>query len=1215
MKNTVVVLLMLMVTGVTVAQEEHVVMHLDFANVEGKNVTDPVSGVQARLMNQATVEEMGEWHVLNLGNGTGYLDLTSATGDIVKGLTDYSVSVYYRIDPTLNISGNGYFLWCFSASAANTATASAYSGYRVNEQRMATSTGGYQNEVGIQTGTPSPKGAWIHMLYRQQNNKGELYINGSLVGTSSKMPKYSTAFTTAPEYNWIGRPPFSGDAYLTNTLVTDFRIYDISVSDEMLHSLAGVTEDLDYDYNYGTPGDPTALQQKVTEVENAMTQLSGNYPQGAIDNVNAALIMARNAIATGSASQALLNSTLTSLQTAYSNLLAKKDFVMWTGNDYDASEDRGFIHPGGLHTQADFDRIKQQLANGNEKVTAAYNVLKNAEFAQPSILTYPTEVIERSSNGGNYMNAARGAAMAYQNALRWKIEDNQACAKAAVRILMQWARVTKRIGGDSNYALASGIYGYQFAQAAELMRDYDGWSREDFKEYQDWMRTVWYPVAIEFLRRRNGTWENAAQWWQAPGTYWSNWGLTNALCVISVGILCDDVFMYNQGMSFIKYDQCGTFKNPRTDVPILNDGLTEFLGNFVVTTYTSELETGAYGLMGQLNESGRDAGHSAMSLGVALDVAKVAWNQGDDLFAYMNHRMAAGTEYLAAQSLSIENLPWVNYHYCDNRFHYIDNRSWLMTGPAMGAQMRPYWGTVIGIYEGVKGVKMPFAEQAYENMGIDGGGQGSTSGGYDHLGYSVLMNTYDTQLCPADKTPTELTPKMEYSGTVSTNLIPSLSMERTHGNVSGQTINHSELGGLVNTYTTNIKTCVPKGETITLMPQLPNGETDSGQWEWNTGETTRNIIVQTNNSHIYRATYTNANGVKSQQAFSIAVTGDCLPTEMDASITYNGENIADTSVTVMYGESVQLHINSHGGYGDYRWDTGETGTGTITVSNLVEDRVVTGQHMSQGGNVQERRFHINVIKMRSEVSVDNAVLTDTTSVVVEKGSDVVFTLNVPSLLQGTATWEDGTEGYSYTMADIAESQEHTLTCSVAGEVQQHTFSVTVLENGRELTGNYVIRHRGTGLLLTSGTTLDFEQQQLENERPVAAQQWTIETSGGKYAIKSQDGKYVSSGGTLVARTIRHSITFLASTTETALYNSSGKKWQTDEDGALTFVDETSSMDFPYDIIPVDEYTGINTIKNTIELKSRQDIYDFSGRKVRKAERGLYIIGGKKVYVQ
>ena len=34
--------------------------------------------------------------------------------------------------------------------------------------------------------------------------------------------------------------------------------------------------------------------------------------------------------------------------------------------DYDTN--RGFIHPGGLHTQADFDRVKAQLEAGNPTV-------------------------------------------------------------------------------------------------------------------------------------------------------------------------------------------------------------------------------------------------------------------------------------------------------------------------------------------------------------------------------------------------------------------------------------------------------------------------------------------------------------------------------------------------------------------------------------------------------------------------------------------------------------------------------------------------------------------------------------------------------------------------------------------------------------------------------------------------------------------------------
>ena len=146
--------------------------------------------------------------------------------------------------------------------------------------------------------------------------------------------------------------------------------------------------------------------------------------------------------------------------------------------EYDT--DRGFVHPGGLHTQEDFDRVKAQIADGNTKVKQAYQKLTSSEYSQSGVQTYPTEIIVRGGSGENYMNAARGAAMAYQNALRWKIAGTKANANAAVRILMAWANTTKAIGGDSNFALAAGLYGYQFAQAAELMRDYKGWSHEDF---------------------------------------------------------------------------------------------------------------------------------------------------------------------------------------------------------------------------------------------------------------------------------------------------------------------------------------------------------------------------------------------------------------------------------------------------------------------------------------------------------------------------------------------------------------------------------------------------------------------------------------------------------------------------------------------------------------------------------------------------------------
>lgn len=301
----------------------------------------------------------------------------------------------------------------------------------------------------------------------------------------------------------------------------------------------------------------------------------------------------------------------------YALLAALLLTIVVTAQTYNTN--RGFVHPGGLHTQEDFDRIKDLLAKGDPTITAAVKVLTQAAYTQSTAGTSPVQTIVRGGGKGeNYINAVRGATIAYQNALVWKITGNKANASHAVSVLMQWAKTTKAIGGDSNYALAAGLYGYQFAQAAELLRDYEGWAPERFEQFRQWMLQVWYPSAMSFLRGRNGTWENANRWWQAPGHYWSNWGLCNALCVMSIGVLCDDAFIYNQGLSFMKYDQVGTFTNPRTANPILNDGLTEFMGNLVVTVTDTpaNLKASSYGKIGQMQESGRDIGHATMPAGI-----------------------------------------------------------------------------------------------------------------------------------------------------------------------------------------------------------------------------------------------------------------------------------------------------------------------------------------------------------------------------------------------------------------------------------------------------------------------------------------------------------------------------------------------------------------------------------------------------------------------
>ena len=125
-----------------------------------------------------------------------------------------------------------------------------------------------------------------------------------------------------------------------------------------------------------------------------------------------------------------------------------------------------------------------------------------------------TEYIKRGIAGDeNYMNAYRNAAKAYQCALLWKLTDDRQWANRAIYVLNQYSLITKGIGGNTNQSLVPGFIGYQFLNAAELMRDYDGWAKEDFERFKQWMIDVWFTTAQDFLERRHDTVTREGNWY------------------------------------------------------------------------------------------------------------------------------------------------------------------------------------------------------------------------------------------------------------------------------------------------------------------------------------------------------------------------------------------------------------------------------------------------------------------------------------------------------------------------------------------------------------------------------------------------------------------------------------------------------------------------------------------------------------------------------
>lgn len=1210
--------LLLLMAGQALA-EEHLVMRFDFENVDGKNVTDPVSGITAKVMNQASVVDMGSRKVLDLGNGSGYLDMTKGAGEVVRNLSDFTVSVYYRIDGKASLSGAGYFLWCFSQSAANTQTSSPYTAYRLNAQRIATSTGGWGNEVGIELSSESAKGRWIHLLYRQSGQKGELFLDGKCVAQATNMPVLKNTFSNAPAYNWIGRAPFSGDNYLKQTLVSDFRLYDVAVSDATITALTAETKLLDKDYNYGVPGNFSTLQTTVNEVRSFIGEATSGYAPNAIAELHDEMVVAEYEIASGRASQTLIDEYVSTLKSLLTKAKSTKNYV--PKNIFTQTEDHGFVHPGGIVSQADIDRAKQLLADGDVRIKKAWNILCNNEYAQSGVQTYPVETIVRGgSSGQNYINVARGAAMAYQNALRWKIGGTRANADAAVRILMAWAKENKLVSGDSNVSLAAGLYGYQLANAAELMRDYDGWKREDFETFRQYMIKTWYSPAIDFLRRRHNTWLNSANSGkgQRPGHYWSNWGLCNALCVMSIGILCDDVHMYNQGVSFYKYDHVGTYTDRSKKSSIQNDGCTEFIGNLVPVVLPDE--RGPLGYLGQMQESGRDQGHAQMALGLAIDICQVGLNQGDDLFAYMDDRIAAGIEHVAAFNfggVDGKDLPWITYNYADCRTSW--SAPWVQEGPNEGGktEARPYWDRAIGYYEGMRGIKLQYAEQASAKICPDGGGgnYGQNSGGFDHLGFSTL-----TGWRPAIDASEGITP---------------LSGDILYRGVTYK--NQTNLGGLKYNYEVCPSKAIPAdGSDITLIPQLPEGVEDSGNWIWSTGETTRQITVKADHSYIYRVAYTAQNGAVSHQSFAIAVSGDANPDVMTEEITVDGVIDHVTEKTVLAGTNVILSAGSATGWtDDYLWDNGVKAS-MVSIPAITSSRTYLCQYANQSGAVSESRFNIHVVDAQQFI---NGVLTDEAEFL--PNSRAELRLNIPSYASASdISWEGGTTGETFIIDNLTEDTE-----------------VTATYNGTEY--HFVLRLMGDGSYPIDATSLiinpDFATIDdtgwnmtgtWGNQRfNGAVEVWHsigFESSqtisglpDGEYTISCQlvngEGSntgyiYATSGDKTSKATVKQSCAgsdFNAQRDKMAANAAYGRVSVTVNvvGGTLTIgIKDTSSGTnwLVWDNFTLTfnkgQYTGIDNVA-TSQTATRQCI-DLHGRQVQHTPKcGIYIIDGKKVIVK
>ncbi|GAA3638471.1 alginate lyase family protein [Kineosporia mesophila] len=364
-----------------------------------------------------------------------------------------------------------------------------------------------------------------------------------------------------------------------------------------------------------------------------------------------------------------------------------------------------FAHPGLLHTQADFTRIRNSIAAGDAVVTSGWQRLTGNGRSHATWKPRPLPTVVRGGDGQNYAQFFIDVHAAYQNALRWRITDDPAHARAAVGVLNAWSSTLKQITGNADRFLAAGIYGYQLANAAELLRGYEGF---DLAGTQNLLRKVFYPLNDQFLTRHNDAYIT---------NYWANWDLSNLAAVMAIGILCDDRSLFDRAVTYLRTGP-GNGSIPHA-VPFLH---------------------GDQGELGQWQESGRDQGHSVMGIGLLGALCEMAWNQGVDLYGFDDNRFLKGAEYVARYNLGRE-VPFTTYEWGTGVTGA--RRTQTVISPAGRGQVRPVWEQVFHHYVNRRGLAAPNVTAMARSVRAEGGGgdYGSASGGYDQLGFGTLMFT------------------------------------------------------------------------------------------------------------------------------------------------------------------------------------------------------------------------------------------------------------------------------------------------------------------------------------------------------------------------------------------------------------------------------------------------------------------------------------------
>ncbi len=360
-----------------------------------------------------------------------------------------------------------------------------------------------------------------------------------------------------------------------------------------------------------------------------------------------------------------------------------------------------FVHPGILHTFADLERMKTNVAAGNAPWSTGYAAFAAHSGSQSNYAMqgpfgeYGRNPDVNTTQMHNDCNAA------YQNAVMWYLTGRQPYANKAIQILNSWSATLTNISGK-DASLAASFDGFKFVNAAEILRyTRSGWAQSNIVQCEQWFKTVWYPELEPFALYANG-----------------NWDLAAIKAIMSIGVFCNDRPMYERAVRFY-------VNGP---------------GNGRLTYYVLP--------NGENQESGRDQQHSTLALGTMAEAAQVGWSQGLDLYGHAANRLLAAYEHAASFNLSNS----VSYTpFLDRTGQYGLGgtvQSYTTMSELYRGQYRPVFEIAWNHYVNRMGLTATYTKQFADANRPEGAAASS-----DHPGFGTLLFSLPVAAPPAASAP------------------------------------------------------------------------------------------------------------------------------------------------------------------------------------------------------------------------------------------------------------------------------------------------------------------------------------------------------------------------------------------------------------------------------------------------------------------------------